>query len=188
MPGRDVTQLLLELRGGRREALAELLPLVYQELRWIASQRLAHQGGQTLSATALVHEAYLKMFDQTQLAWNDRKHFFAVASMAMRQLVVDNARRKRAAKHGGGLQRVDLEAIQIGVADPSEEVLSLDEALTRLSRLDERLARVVEMRYFGGLSVEETAEALDLDPRTIKRDWRKARALLYRTLKDPEDR
>jgi len=186
LPGRDVTQLLIELRSGRRDAIGELVPLVYQELRWIASQRLAHQAGQTLSATALVHEAYLKLFDQTQLVWNDRKHFFAVASMAMRQLVVDNARRKLALKHGGGLQRVDLDSLQVGANDPVEETLSLDQALTRLSQLDERLARVVEMRYFGGLSVEETAEALELDPRTIKRDWRKARALLYRSLAEPE--
>jgi RNA polymerase sigma factor (TIGR02999 family) len=182
---RDVTQLLVELRDGRRGALGELLPLVYQELRWIAGHRLSRQEPATLSATALVHEAYLKLFDQTRLAWNDRKHFFAVASMAMRQVVVDNARRKRAHKHGGDLRRVDLDSLEIGVDDPVELVLSLDQALTRLAQLNERLARVVEMRYFGGLSVEETAEALDLDARTVKRDWRKARALLYRSLMDP---
>lgn len=182
MSGHDVTQLLIELRNGRREALEELLPLVYEELRWIASRRLGGGRDQTLGATALVHEAYLKLFDQTRLVWNDRKHFFAVASMAMRQVVVDGARRKRARKHGGELGRVDIDAIEVGAEDRVEEILALDQALSRLSQLDERLARVVEMRYFGGLSVEETAEVLGLDPRTIKRDWRKARALLYRSL------
>jgi RNA polymerase sigma factor (TIGR02999 family) len=187
MPGRDVTQLLVELRNGRRDVLDELLPLVYQELRGMAGRRLARQGHGTLSATVLVHEAYLKLFDQTRLVLNDRKHFFAVAAMAMRQIVVDNARRKRAHRHGGALRRVDLDALQLGVDEPVELILSLDEALTRLSRVDERLARVVEMRYFGGLTVEETAEAMDLDPRTIKRDWRKARALLYRSLTETRD-
>jgi len=186
MVDRDVTQLLVELRDGRRGALDELLPLVYQELRAIAGQRLARQEASTLSATALVHEAYLKLFDQTRLAWNDRKHFFAVASMAMRQVVVDNARRKRALKHGGDLRRLDLDSLEIGADDAVEQILSLDQALTRLSQLDERLGQVVEMRFFGGLSVEETAEALDLDPRTVKRDWRKARALLHQSLMDPE--
>ena len=186
MVDRDVTQLLVELRDGRRDALDELLPLVYRELRWIAGQRLARREPATLSATSLVHEAYLKLFDQTRLAWNDRRHFFAVASMAMRQVVVDDARRKRALKHGGDLRRVDLDVLEIGTNDPIEEILSLDQALTRLSELDERLARVVEMRYFGGLTVEETGEALGIDPRTVKRDWRKARALLYRSLNDPE--
>ncbi len=179
----DITQLLVSLRQGNREALNDLFPLVYEQLRALARHRLPLGGpDQTLSTTALVHEAYLKLFDQTRLTFNDRKHFFSVAALAMRQIVVDHARRRQAQKRGGGRKPMNLDAAELPVDDRAEEILSLDEALRRLSGLDERLGRVVELRFFGGLSVEETAEVLDMDPRTVKRDWRKARALLYRDL------
>ena len=180
MPTPDITQLLISLRGGRREALNELFPLVYDELRVIARRRLSGQrGDRTLSTTALVHEAYLKLTDQTRLSLSDRKHFYAVAAMAMRQIVVDHARRSQAQKRGAGRRRVDIESAVLSVDDRADEIVAIDEALQRLSRVDDRMARVVELRFFGGLTVEETAEALEVDPRTIKRDWRKARALLY---------
>ena len=183
MAREDITQLLLELREGRRGAENSLLPAVYEHLREMAHYRLSMgRPGQTLNTTALVHEAYLKLFDQTRLSVSDRKHFFSVAAMAMRQIVVDHARRKQALKRGGDYRRVDLEPGELSIDDRGLEILSLDESLRRLSALDERLGRVVELRFFGGLSVEETAEVLDVDPRTVKRDWRKARALLYRDL------
>jgi len=184
----DITQLLISLRDGQPGALNDLLPLVYEELRVMARRRLSGQpGDQTLNTTALVHEAYLKLTDRTRLSLNDRKHFFAVAAMAMRQIVVDHARRRQAQKRGGvGLRRVDLESAELSVDDRAAGILSLDEALKRLSRLDDRMARVVELRFFGGLTVEETAEALDVDPRTVKRDWRRARAVLYEELGGPD--
>jgi RNA polymerase sigma factor (TIGR02999 family) len=184
-PTRDVSQLLRELGQGRREALDALVPLIYDELRAMARRRLASPGqGHTLNTTGVVHEAYLKLFDQTRLVWQDRRHFFAVAAMAMRQIIVDHARRKQAAKRGGGLRHLDLDAVELPVEDHSAEIVALDEALSRLSSIDERAARVVELRYFGGMSVEETAQVLEVEPRTVRRDWRKARALLYRNLRE----
>lgn len=182
---RQVSELLQELRQGRRDAVNDLLPLIYDELRAMARRRLASAGhGRTLDTTVVVHEAYLKLFDRSRLSWHDRRHFFAVAAMAMRQIIVDHARRRQAAKRGGAMRRVDLDAAEVPVEDRSSEILALDEALTRLHEIDERLARVVELRYFGGMSVEETAEVLEVDPRTVTRDWRLARALLYRHLAD----
>ena len=180
----DITHLLIAVREGQAGARDRLLPQVYDQLRAIARHRIGP--GVTLSATELVHEAYLKLFDQTRLSLGDRKHFFAVAAMAMRQIVVDHARRRLSQKRGGGLRRIDLDAVDLAVEDRVAEIVSIDDALRRLAELDERLARVVEMRFFGGLTVEETAEALDVDPRTVKRDWRKARALLYRELAPSE--
>ena len=178
----DITELLVSLRNGRREALNELFPLVYEELRLLARRRLSYRSGGTLGTTALVHEAYLKLFDHARLTLNDRKHFFALAAKAMRQILVDHARRRGARKRGGDLHRVDLDAAEVPVDDRASELLALDDALRHLADLDDRLGRVVELRFFGGLTVEETAEVLDVDPRTVKRDWRKARALLYQAL------
>lgn len=178
----DITRLLVSLREGHREAWNDLFPLVYEELRAIARRRTASGSDRTLGTTALVHEAYLKLFDRTRLTVNDRKHFFALAARAMRQILIDHARRRGAAKRGGDLRRLDLDDATIAVDDRAGELLALDEALQRLARLDERMARVVELRFFGGLSVEETAEVLEVDPRTVKRDWRKARAVLYQEL------
>jgi RNA polymerase sigma factor (TIGR02999 family) len=181
VPPDDITRLLISLREGRREALNDLFPLVYEELRAIARRRIP-AGEQTLGTTALVHEAYLKLFDHTRLTLNDRKHFYALAARAMRQILIDHARRRGAAKRGGNLRRLDLDDATIAVDDRAAELLALDDALQRLSKLDERMGQVVELRFFGGLSVDETADVLGVDSRTVKRDWRKARAVLYQEL------
>lgn len=176
----EVTRLLAELRGGDRTALDRLFPVVYRELHGRAHHQLArHRPGDTLSTTALVHEAYLKLTDSAGQSYNDRIHFFAVASRAMRQILVDHARRKAAEKRGGGLREVSLDPADLASPDRAGELLALDEALGELAVLDERLARTVELRFFGGLSVEETADVMAVSPRTIKRDWRKARAFLF---------
>jgi RNA polymerase sigma factor (TIGR02999 family) len=181
----EITQLLIALRDGKRDALDALLPLVYEQLHAMAHRRLgAGPRGATLDTTALLHEAYVKLFDQSQLVWNDRKHFFAVAAMAMRQIVVDEARRRRAPKHGGHLQRVDLDASALALDAQAEELLQLDRALEDLARLDPRMAKVVEMRFFGGFSMAEIAEVLGVGERTIDRDWQRARATLYQALRE----
>ena len=180
-PG-EITQLLAALREGDRGALDRLFPLIYAELHDRAHRQLARRRpGDTLSTTALVHEAYLKLTDSAHQTYQDRTHFFAVASRAMRQILLDYARRMSAAKRGG--LAVSLDPDQLGDPGRAEELIALDEALTRLEALDERLARNVEMRFFGGLSVEETAEALGMSPRTVKRDWRKARAFLFEAIR-----
>jgi len=138
----------------------------------------------TLSSTALVNEAYLKLIDKTRVAWQDRNHFFAVASRAMRHILVDHARRKLAEKRGGGARHEQLEETHIGFEERTVDILALDEALSRLEGLSDRLGKVVELRFFGGLSVEETAELLEVTPRTVKRDWRKAKAFLFDALRD----
>ena len=182
MTNQDITLLLLSLREGRREALQQLFPIVYQELRRIARRTVASWGKEdTLGATAVIHETYLKLFDQTRVTVNDRKHFFALAATAMRQIVVDHARRRAALKRGGGLERVPWEDAAVTVDDRTD-VMALDQALQRLGALAPRLERVVELRFFGGFSVDEAAEILEVDARTVKRDWRKARALLYQEL------
>ena len=183
MPNVEITQLLSRARGGDRVALDELLPLVYGELRHIASLRRPRgQADLMLGTTALVHEAYLKLFDRSQLDLRDREHFFAVAAMAMRQIVVDHARQSGSLKRGGGRRRVDLDSQLIGIEDRAEEILAIDEALGRLAEVDPRLARVVELRFFAGLSEEEIGDVLGRDVRTVRRDWRKARALLHQLL------
>jgi RNA polymerase sigma factor (TIGR02999 family) len=183
----DITDRLIALRNGDRQALDDLIPVVYGPLREIARRRLRERGRDgTLDTTGLVHEAYLRLADQTRLSLNDRRHFFAVAAIAMRQILVDHARRKLALKRGGGARPLDLDAVGVPMKDSAEEIVSLDEALRRLSQVDERLARVVELRFFTGLTVEETADVLEIDPRTVKRDWRKARALLHQALRGPD--
>ena len=182
-PG-PVTQLLADARGGDRGAMDRLFSLVYDELRVHAHRRRLFQGGgdEMLNTTALVHEAYLKMTEPASLSYQDRGHFFAVAARAMRQILVDAARRRKALKRGGGAAVEVLDEARVGVDDHAADVLALDLALTQLATLDERLSKLVELRFFAGLSVEETAEVLELSPRTVKRDWRKARALLYDAL------
>jgi RNA polymerase sigma factor (TIGR02999 family) len=176
----DVTQLLLRAREGDRSAIELLFPLVYEELRRIASRRQPRgRADPTLGATALVHEAYLKLFDRTRLELVDREHFFAVAAKAMRQIAVDHARGRASLKRGGDRRRVDLDSQLGGVDDRADEVLAIDQALGRLAEIDERLARVVELRFFAGLTEIEIAESLGRDERTVRRDWRKARALLH---------
>lgn len=183
-PG-EITQLLVAYSAGEPSAFDRLLPLVYEELRLAAHRQLRRRRpGQTLDTTALVHDAYLKLIDHQRAGWRDRNHFMAVATLAMRQILVDHARRRAAEKRGGGEEMVTLEEGRMG--GPADgraiEILALDQALNHLAELDERLAKLVELRFFGGLSVEETAEVLDVSVRTVKRDWRKARAFLYRLL------
>ena len=160
------------------------MPLVYDELRSLADRSLRHErSGHTLSGTALVHEAYLKLVDQRQVRWQDRAHFFAVAAQLMRRILVDHARRHGAHKRGGGEPRLSLdEADAPTPAAPLVDWLALDRALDRLAALDERQARTVELRFFGGLTIEETAEVLQVSPATVKNDWSLARGWLYREL------
>ena len=182
-PAGEITERLLALRGGDRDALNQLVPLVYDRLRAMAHARLSGRpSGATLDTTALVHEAYLKLVDQSRAEWRDRSHFFAVAATAMRQIVVDRARRQRAAKRGGAVRASPLDGDGPGVSARAEEVLAVDEALSQLGTLSERLVRMVELRFFAGLSIEETAQILGIDARTVNRDWRVARALLFRSL------
>ncbi len=184
----EITMLLFKMRDGDKQAMNDLFEKVYGELRAMA-RRQARRGGPnpTLDTTALVNEAYLKLVDQEQAAWNDRKHFLSVAALAMRHILVNHAREKQAQKRGGDIKKTDFRDSKVGTADRTTEILAVDEALDQLAKLNERLSRVVELRYFGSLSVEETAEVLEVDPRTVKRDWRKARAFLYRLLSGDEE-
>ena len=176
------TDLLSDLRARRLEAIERLVPLVYHELRAIAHRKLGIHGGGTLSTTELVHEAYLKLVDQSRAEWQDRAHFLALASVAMRHVLVDRAKARATVKRGGGRHRVSFEEGRIGPDDQPEALLQLDEALERLAAAEPRLARVVECRFFGGLSEEEIAEVLGVTVRTVQRDWAKARMLLRRAL------
>jgi len=179
----DVTRLLQAANQGDKKALEELAPLVYDELRWLAHRQLQQEyGPRTLSTTALVHEAYLKLVNAPNLPAENRKHFFASAAKAMRHIMISEARRRGAVKRGSGVVALTLENAEVSIDEVSAELLSLDEALTRLESEDARLARVVEYRFFGGLTVDETADLIEVSPRTVKRDWRLARAWLYREM------
>ena len=186
----DITGLLIAWRAGDQDALNELFPRVYDELRRIAHRRLGREReGHTLGTTALVNEAYLKLVDQTRAEWTDRAHFFAVAARVMRRILVDYARRHQAQKRGGANKPVTLDDDAVAnatlVADERADMLvALDEALTRLAELDERLSRVVECRFFGGLTEEETANALSVTARTVRRDWVKAKGWLHQALRE----
>jgi RNA polymerase sigma factor (TIGR02999 family) len=180
----EIEQLLARVHHGRREAIDALVPLVYTELRALARHQLDRfRPGATLNTTALVHETYLKLVDQSRATFNDRKHFFTVAALAMRQIVVDYARRHAAVKRGGGVVHAplgELDGAGLPVEAQANALVALDGALTRLSEVDARLVRVVELRFFGGLSVEEAAEVLEVSTATVKRDTRTARAFLAR--------
>jgi RNA polymerase sigma-70 factor, ECF subfamily len=181
----EITQILAAARRGEPDAMDRLLPLVYDDLRLRARQQLRRRRpGSTLDTTALVHDAYLKLVDQSQADYRDRCHFFAAAATAMRHILVDRARRHAALKRGGAGQQVALDSSLLQIEAKAVEILDLDEALRSLARADQRLARLVEMRFFSGLTLEETAEALNLSERTVQRDWRAARAFLYRTLQE----
>ena len=184
----EVTDALAARSRGAPDALDRLIPLVYGELRRVAHRQLrSERPGHTLSTTALVHEAFLKLAEQTRARWVDRAQFFALAARAMRRILVDYARRHRALRRGGADQHVSLEEDRLGTVaavERAEELIALDEALTRLTALDERLGRVVELRYFTGLKEEEVARVLGVTPRTVARDWVKARGWLYRELRD----
>jgi RNA polymerase sigma factor (TIGR02999 family) len=178
----EITDLLHDLPQGGDEAMERLFPLVYDRLRRIAHHALqGERPDHTLGTTGLVHEAYLKLVDQTRIQYHDRAHFFAIAARAMRQILVDYARRHRAGKRGGG-RPADLDAGAIALDQRAETLLALDEALDRLARLDPRLGQVVECRFFGGLSEGETAEVVGVTERTVRRDWIKAKGWLRQEL------
>jgi RNA polymerase sigma factor (TIGR02999 family) len=181
----DVTRILSAIEQGDPKASEQLLPLVYEELRQLAQQRLAREKlGQTLQATALVHEAYLRLIGgQRAQGWDGRGHFFAAAAEAMRRILVENARRKRAAGHGGRLERQDLDALGIAAPTPSDDLLALDEALTRLEVEDPVKAQLVKLRYFSGLTEDEAADVLGISRTTAQRHWRYAKVWLLRKLR-----
>lgn len=182
-PRGEITQLLDAYSSGERDALDRLMPLVYDDLRAIAHRRLGlERPGHTLNTTAIVHEAYVKLVDQATATWRDRAHFFAVSARVIRNLLIDYARERKAAKRGGDAIRLPLNEQLAGERPRTIELLALDEALTALGRRDERLERVVECRFFGGMSMKETAETLGISLSTAERDWRKARAYLYEML------
>jgi RNA polymerase sigma-70 factor (ECF subfamily) len=181
----DPTALLTEWRNGNRDALDKLFPLVYNDLRRRARAYLRGQpGGHTLNTTALVHETYLKLVAVERITWEDRAHFLALAASAMRHVLISYARRNDSLKRGGGQIPVSLEEALVLTDTGADQMLALDSALQRLAALNERLSRTVELRFFGGLTVEETAQVLDVAPSTVKLDWQKAKAWLYRELSD----
>ncbi len=181
-PG-EITRQLSAARQGDRQALDEVFARVYDEVRRIAGAQLRRAGGEnTLSTTAVVHEAYLKLAGGAPVAWEDRAHFFAVAARAMRQVILNHARAHLAQKRGGA-RPLSLDDVTVAIDSRAADLVEMDAALERLGALDERLVRVVELRYYAGLSVEETAGLLGLTDRTIKRDWQAARAFLYRELR-----
>jgi RNA polymerase sigma factor (TIGR02999 family) len=185
----DVTQLLNAIDAGDAQAAEELLPLVYDELRNLAAVEMARERpGQTLDATALVHEAWLRLVPDTspQVAFANRRHFFAAAAEAMRRILVENARRKARVKHGGGRRRVELTEPLAVLLEPSDELLALDEALTRLEAQEPTRARIVKLRFFGGLSMPEVARTLDISLATAERHWAFARVWLFAELNPPD--
>lgn len=179
----NVTQLLVDWRNGNDDALNQLMPLVYDELRGLAKRYMSRERStHTLQTNALVNEAYLRLINQQDVDWQNRAHFFAIAAQVMRNLLVDHARAKQYAKRGGGAQQITLDEGLAIASEQSVDVLALHEALERLAEVDERKSRIVELRYFGGLSAEETAEVLGVSEITIKREWLKAKAWLFREL------
>ncbi len=185
-----VTQLLEAACGGDRAAIDQLFPLVYDELRMRAHRQRQHwHGANTLNTTALVHEAYIKLVDQGRAQWTSRVHFFSIAAKAMRNILIDYARRQQAQKRGGGQQKLSLEEMQEVGKEPlvlteerAESLLALEEALSRLEKISEREGRVVECRFFGGMTIKETAEALGISPATVGREWTTAQAWLYQEM------
>ncbi|MFN2513926.1 MAG: sigma-70 family RNA polymerase sigma factor [Pyrinomonadaceae bacterium] len=181
----EVTRLLLEWGGGNRAALAELMPLVYEELRRLARHYMKRErSGHTLQTTALVNEAYLRLVDQEGTRWENRAHFFGIAARLMREILVDHARSRQAAKRGGAQIRLSLSKVDRIASRPDVNLIALDEALRRLETIDTQKSRIVELRYFGGLGIEETAEVVGISPATVKRDWSMARAWLRSEIGD----
>jgi RNA polymerase sigma factor (TIGR02999 family) len=181
-----VTQLLADWRGGNQQALDELMPLVYKELHRLADHYLRRERvGHTLQATALINEAYLRIINQDEVNWQNRAHFFGVAAQMMRRILVDHARSHLYAKRGGGAQKLTInEAIDLPQQERDLDLVALDDALQRLEQLDPQQSKIIELRFFGGLTIEETAEVLGISPATIKREWNWAKAWLYRELKN----
>jgi len=183
----DVTQILTAIERGDPRAAEELLPLVYDDLRRLAAQKLAQEPPcQTLQATALVHEAWLRLVANEDPHWSGRRHFFGAAAEAMRRILIANARRKRRPKHGGGWERLDVEHIELPEAVPADELLALDEALGALAQRDPQAAELVKLRFFAGLTQQQAAELLGISPRTADRTWAYARAWLFRQIRAEE--
>jgi RNA polymerase sigma factor (TIGR02999 family) len=182
----EVTRILDAIGHGDPMAANELLPLVYDELRRLAAHKMAgEQPDQTLQPTALVHEAWLRLTGNEDVKWDSRAHFFAAAAEAMRRILIDNARRKRALRHGGGQQRVDIDAINLAAASPDDQLLAVNDALEKFTAVDPAKADLVKLRYFVGMTIEEAAAALGVSEPTAKRHWTYARAWLYRELMAP---
>lgn len=185
--GDNLTALLQDWREGDKAALDRLTPLVYDELRRIAHRYVQRErDGHTLQTTALVNEAYLRLAGQQKVDWQNRAHFFAVTAQVMRHILIDHARRRHFVKHGGELRQVSIEAAAVMSEQRAAELIALDEALDELAKLDRRKSHVVELRYFGGLSLEETAEVLEISLMTVRRDWRAAKAWLYKKVMSDE--
>ncbi len=181
----EVTRLLMDAERGEALAAETLLPLVYAELRKLAEHRMAgERQDHTLQATALVHEAYLRLIGDSDLHWANRAHFFAAAAQAMRRILVEHARANLGPKRGGGRTKLPLDVVDLAVAADPAQILALDEAISRLEEEDPDAARVLRMRFYAGLSVQETADALNISPRTVKREWAFARIFLFRTLEN----
>ena len=181
----EVTQLLLDWGNGDKAALDKLVPVVYQELRRLAAYYMRRERpGHTLQTSALVNEAYMRLVDYSQMRWQSRAHFFAVAAQAMRRILVEHARKRHFAKRGGGAVKVSFDEAAIVSQEQASELVALDDALTSLEAMDQRKARIVELRYIGGLNIEETAEVLAISPATVQREWRAAKAWLYRAIKE----
>ena len=179
----DLTELLAECSNGNKEAFDKLMPVVYDELRRLAHRYMRRERpGQTMQTTALVNEAYLRLIDYKRMQWQGRAHFFAVAAQAMRRILVEQARKHHAAKRGGDAQKVTLDDTAIVSRERVEEVIAVDNALTELEALDVRKARIVELRFFSGLNVEETAEVMGISAPTVKREWRAAKAWLHHAI------
>jgi RNA polymerase sigma factor (TIGR02999 family) len=183
----DVTRILQSMESGDVEAADELLPLVYGELRKLAASKMANESpNQTLQPTALVHEAWLRLTGDEQVKWNGRAHFFGAAAEAMRRILIDNARRKQALRHGGNQQRLDVDDIEIAAPAKEDEMLAINDALEEFAEIDKQKAELVKLRYFVGLKVEETAEVLGISVPTAMRWWNYSRAWLYQKIKSGE--
>jgi len=181
----DVTQLLADWSKGDKSALDKLLPLVHAELRRIAQRQMSQERpGHTLQATALVNEAYVKLAGRDGFEWHDRAHFFAVCAQVMRHILIDHARGHARDKRGGGAIQVSLGEVAVMGSEPGGDFVALDDALRELESVDPQKGKIVELRYFGGLTIEETAEVLDISPRTVRREWRRAKAWLFRMISE----
>lgn len=187
MPSNEVTQILLDWSNGDKAALDKLVPVVYSEMRRLANRYMRRERpGQTLQTTALVHEAYVRLIDYKNMRWQDRAHFYAVAAQVMRRILVDRARARNAAKRGDAARKVSLAEAEGISSQPAADILDLDHALKELEELDPRKSQIIELRFFGGLNIEETAEALGISPTTVQREWRSARAWLYRAIAEKD--
>jgi RNA polymerase sigma factor (TIGR02999 family) len=185
LAAQHVTQLLEEAAQGKSQASNALLPLVYDELRKLAAHRMAgERADHTLQATALVHDAYIRLVGDRDMRWANRTHFFAVAAEAMRRILIEHARAKNGPRRGGDRVKLPMDVVDLAASDSPEEILALDEAISRLEREDGDAARIVQLRFYAGLSIEEIAKALNISPRTVKREWSFARAFLYRILRN----